>query len=324
MEYLYWGSKVNSLGILLQASREESDMGQYGIRNDRAESYKRTSLASKFSYELSENLMFDLKLSVQEEDRKRDYLNQDTTVLKEDYKYRIAPQVKATFEDDSELIVQGDYYDWNFGGDSYGTDPYPYAIYRGDMYYKDIEARYTKPIGTKHILSIGSEYLQDELDYTFSHKILHRTSGYIQDEAEFYIGLPLNVVLGARVDHHSQYGTEFCPKISFMLEAAKETKIRASIGRGFKSPTIRQAFYTEPYPHGSYYYVSNPDLEAETSWGYSLGVEQSMGERFLSNITLFRNDVKDMITKYVDYDFTAKLENQLDEISRGGTSQAGT
>ncbi len=301
MQYLYWGTKLNSLGIIFQAAREDSDMGEYGIRNNRAESYKRTGLAAKFSYELSKNLTLGLKLSVQEENRKRTYLTQDTTVLKDYHKYRIAPQIKATFDDKSVLTVQGYYYDWDFDGDSYGSDPYPYTLYRGDMYYKDIEARYTKLLGTNHLLTVGSEYLQEKLDYTMAHKTLHLTSGYIQDETEFSIGIPIDAVIGGRIDHHSQYGTEFCPKISLMLQVGDQTKVRASVGRGFKSPTIRQAYYTEPFKHGSYWYKSNPDLEAETAWGYSLGIEQNFGEKFLGNVTLFRNDVKNKIVR-VDTD----------------------
>jgi outer membrane receptor for ferrienterochelin and colicins len=302
MEYMYWGTKVNEkLGILLQVGREESKMGAYGYRDTRDESFKRSTFIGKIAYDINENVQFDLKLSVQEEDRKTIYLTQDTQVFKNDYKYRIAPKITTTFDDDSVLIVHGYYYDWHLDGDSYGTDPYPYAIYRGDMYYKDIEVRYTKPLGETHLLTIGSEYLQQELDYTFSQKTLHSISGYIQDEANFDIGIPLTVVLGARTEHHSQYGSEFCLKVNIMLKPFKGTKIRASVGRGFKSPTIRQAFYTEPYPHSDYYYVSNPNLKAETSWGYSLGIEQNIGKRFLGSIALFRNDIENMITRYYDY-----------------------
>ncbi len=303
MEYLYWGTKINSLGMLLQATREESDMGEYGINKNRIEAYERTSLETKLSYEFNKRLTFGLKLSVQEENRTREYLNRDTTVFKKYYKYRIAPQIKATFDDNSLLVLQGYYYNWNFDGDSFGSDPYPYTLYRGDMYYRYAEARYTRPLGTNHLVTFGVEYLQEELDYTMANKTLHLSSGYIQDEAEFFVGIPVNIVLGARLDHHSQYGTEFCPKVSLLLEVGDQTKVRASVGRGFKSPTIRQAYYTEPYKHGEYWYKSNPDLEAETAWGYSVGLEHIFGERFFSNIALFRSDVENKIIR-VDADET--------------------
>ncbi|MCD6319849.1 MAG: TonB-dependent receptor [Candidatus Desulfofervidaceae bacterium] len=163
------------------------------------------------------------------------------------------------------MWIQGYYYDWDFKTKEYGSSGY--TPRNGDMYYKNIETRYTRPFGTNHLTTVGIEYLQEDLDYNMARKKLHLTSGYIQDETGFAIGIPVDVVLGARLDHHSKYGTEFCPKVSFMLELTEQTKIRGSVGKGFKSPTIRQAYYDEPYAHGSYWYKSNPDLEAETSWG---------------------------------------------------------
>jgi len=295
MEYLCWGTKVDSVGILFQASREESDMGAYGYRRNRSESFKRTRLDAKFSYDLNENLMFALKLSGEEHSRKRDYVTKNVVRYTDEIKYRIAPRIKATFSDDSELWIQGYYYNWDFKTKEFGFSGFTPRI--GDMYYKNIETRYTRQIKSNHLATVGFEYLQEKLDYNLSKKTLHLTSGYLQDEAEFNIGIPLYVVLGARVDRHSEYGTEFCPKVSFMLEPAEQTKIRGSVGKGFKSPTIRQAYYDAPFQHGNYWFKSNPNLHAETSWGYSLGVEQRFGKRLLFNIGLFRNDVKDKIVR---------------------------
>lgn len=301
MEYLYWGTKAAPWGVLFQASREESEMGQYGVKTNRDETYKRESFLSNFSYEVNPNLVLGLKFTAQEEERKIEYLTQDTVVNRKGYKYRIAPHLKMIFDDDSELIVKGYYYDWKFDADSYGTDPYPYALYKGDMYYRDLEVRYTKPVKTSHLVTLGAEYRQEELDYTFSQRKLDITSAYFQDEIEFHMGFPMEVVAGARLDHHSRYGTEFCPKVSLLVKLDEATRVRASVGRGFKSPTIRQAFYTEPYLHRDYFIVSNPDLKAETSWGYSVGIERSIGDIFWGNITFFRNDIKDMIIRYYDY-----------------------
>jgi len=301
IEYLYGGTGNGSWGVLLQASREESGMGQYGVKSYRDEDYERESFLTKLSYQIKPSLALGLKFTAQKEKRNINYHTRDTRVDRKGYKYRFSPHLKITFADDSELVVKGYYYDWKFDADSHGKDPYPYALYEGDMYYRDIEVRYTKPLKISHLITLGAEYRQEELDYTFSDRKLDITSAYFQDEIEFQEGLPLDLVIGARLDHHSRYGTEFCPKAALLLKLNQGTRLRASVGRGFKSPTIRQAFYTEPYPHGDYFYVSNPNLDAETSWGYSLGLEHKIGEIFWWNITLFRNDIDDMIIKYYDY-----------------------
>ncbi len=292
MEHLYWGTKKDRLGMLFQAAHEESEMGAYGYRSNRDESYKRSTLISKFAYNFTENLNFHLKLSVQETNRRR---TQSYTRITDNTKYRISPRLIYHFSNNSKLIVSGYWYDWDFHTKEYNGSS-GFTPRNGDMYYKDIEVRYMLPLN-QHLLTIGSEYLQEDLDYNLANKTLSLSSVYMQDESGFYFILPIKSVIGARLDHHSKYGTEFCPKLSVMFELSKNTKIRASVGRGFKSPTIRQAYYDEPFQHGSYWYKSNPDLKAETSWGYSIGLEKTIGSRFWGSVSFFRNDVKNMIVK---------------------------
>jgi outer membrane receptor for ferrienterochelin and colicins len=76
------------------------------------------------------------------------------------------------------------------------------------------------------------------------------------------------------------------------------TKFRISVGKGFKSPTIRQLYYDAPFKHKNYYIQSNPDLEPEHGVGYSLGIEHLFSERCTFNICFFRNEIKDMVTRY--------------------------
>ncbi len=301
LESLYWGTREGHYGVLLQAAREASEMGAYGVRSSRDEDYERKTLITRLTYDLRPNVKLGLKIEAQEEIRERDYRTQDTYMEQKGWKYRFSPYVKLLLPEDAELTLRAYYYDWKFKGESRGSDPYPYALYRGDMYYRVIEARYLHPVGDRHLITLGGEYRNEELDYTFSHRKMDLTSLYVQDEIEEAWDLPLNLYLGVRLDHHSVYGTEVCPKVGFLWKMASGVRIRGSVGRGFKAPTIRQAFYTEPYPHGDYFYVSNPDLEAETSWGYSLGLEKDWGERFHVSFTLFRNDVRDMIIRYYTY-----------------------
>ncbi len=271
MEYIYWGTRVNKLGMLFQAGREESEMGAYGYKSTRDESFKRSTLLSKFAYNISDNLQFNLKISVQEEDRKRTDFTKGYTRISNDLKYRVSPQLKYIINNNSNFVLSGYWYDWDFRTKEYDGSS-GYTPRNGDIYYKEIEMRYIRSLFNKHLFTIGTEYLQEDLDYNLSGKTLNLISSYIQDETQFSLIKPVKIVIGARIDSHSEYGTEFCPKLSSMISFNQNTKIRVSIGRGFKSPTIRQAYYNEPFQHGSYWYESNPDLKAETSWGYSFGL----------------------------------------------------
>ncbi|NPA40369.1 MAG: TonB-dependent receptor [Thermodesulfobacteria bacterium] len=296
VEYLYWGTKKNKLGMLFQAGREESKMGAYGVKSTRDEHFKRTTLISKFAYPLSKSLEFDLKLSAQEENRERTDFQKGYTRISRDLKYRIAPKLKINLSSKGKIFISSYWYAWNFKTHEYNGSS-GYTPRNGNMYYTDVETRYVRPLLNSHLITLGAEYLQQKLDYNLAHKTLNLTSVYAQDEMKIHLGVPAQVVLGARLDHHSKYGTELCPKVSTMMLITKSTKVRASVGRGFKSPTIRQAYYDEPFQHSSYWYKSNPNLKAETSWGYSLGIEQILSSRILGSITFFRNDITNMIVK---------------------------
>jgi len=279
--------------MLFQAGREESQMGAYGFKSSREENFERNSLITKFAYDFTPNLSLQLKLSVQKEDRKRTDFKKGYTRLSKDTKYRIAPILSYKFKNDSKLIISGYWYDWDFRTKEYEGSS-GYTPRNGDMYYTDVEVRYSLPL-SNHLLTTGAEYLQEKLDYNLSKKTLHLSSVYLQDEFKFTFIIPIDFVIGGRIDHHSKYGTEFCPKLSLMLSLTENTRIRASVGRGFKSPTIRQAYYDQPFQHGSYWFKSNPHLEAETSWGYSVGIEQTFGSYLLLSATAFRNDINNMI-----------------------------
>ncbi|NIA10733.1 MAG: TonB-dependent receptor [Nitrospiraceae bacterium] len=305
---MYWGRKINfKSGLLLQATREESKMGAYGYRpKTRKESFKRTTFIGKYSYDFSDKLKFGVKLQAQEKLTNSRYLTRDTFAKFTDDKYRISPHLIANFGD-SKLIVRGYYHKWYMDAHSYGNDPYPYTLRKGNMYYKDAEIRYLKPIKSNQLLTLGTEYLQSKLDYNLSHKTVDSTSAYLQDEIDLDAEkLPVSILAGIRGEHNSQYGSELCPKLAMMIVPYTGMRVRASVGRAFKAPTMRQAFYTQPFYHHGHWIVSNPDLKAEKSWGYSLGIEQQLGDFMLGNINLFRNDVKDMVIR-------DSIEKDIDE-----------
>lgn len=290
---IWFGGKLGKLGVYINANYEESECGKYGYRSDRKEDYYRDRLDAKFSYDFAEDVKLSLGINVEDWDREREY-ESGVKRYTDKKKYRVSPGLEATFEDGSMLKIQGYWYDWDFDNkESGGTSGF--TPLQGDMYYRQGEFQYTRPLTKIHLFTVGSEYLEEELDYNLAHETIDTKSFYFQDEMNFLLWKPFSVVLGGRLDDHSEFGSEFCPKLSLMLEAAEKTKIRASVGRGFKSPTIRQLYYETPFQHGNHWIKSNPDLDAEYSVGYSLGIEQVVGEKCLLSLTFFRNDLKDKV-----------------------------
>lgn len=77
-----------------------------------------------------------------------------------------------------------------------------------------------------------------------------------------------------------------------------DTRLTASYGTGFKVPSLYQRFGFSPYSSsfGPGVYVGNPDLRAEKSKGWEVGIEQGLlGEMVRTGATWFDNDIEDGI-----------------------------
>jgi outer membrane receptor for ferrienterochelin and colicin len=143
------------------------------------------------------------------------------------------------------------------------------------------------------MLTGGYQYFTEDIDdkgkaYK-ADQDLH--SFYIQDEMNFQ---PFVLVLGTRIDQHDRWGTEVDPKASVLYHITKNLKIRGSVGAAFKGPTL-VSLYGDGWRMGPYIVHANPDLKPESSIGYQLGMEYAFLGRFLGKLSLFRNDIDDLI-----------------------------
>jgi vitamin B12 transporter len=68
--------------------------------------------------------------------------------------------------------------------------------------------------------------------------------------------------------------------------------LKASVGTGFKAPTLSELFVSFP----AFNFFANPNLKPETSFGYDAGFEQPIfGRRVRFGATWFHNDIRDLI-----------------------------
>ena len=100
----------------------------------------------------------------------------------------------------------------------------------------------------------------------------------------------LTASLSARVDDHSEYGTQFSPRLSLLYRPGPWT-VRASYGRGFYAPT---PFVEETEEAGLSRLEALGSLEAETAQTASLDIGYAAG-RLEANLTLFGSDIEDAV-----------------------------
>jgi vitamin B12 transporter len=99
---------------------------------------------------------------------------------------------------------------------------------------------------------------------------------------------PLTIGLALRRDEHSAFGGYTTGRITAAWALAGDTLLRASVGTGFRPPSLNELFG----PFGG-----NPDLAPETSVSYDIGIEQGFaGGRARASATLFRVEIDDLIS----------------------------
>ncbi|MCG8552005.1 MAG: TonB-dependent receptor, partial [Desulfobacterales bacterium] len=162
-----------------------------------------------------------------------------------------------------------------------------------ERWLNQVEARYTGPIMGRHLLSAGAEFRQEgREDSSGADNDLDNTSIFIQDEFEIFSSLYFTA--GLRYDNHSEFGDQFSPKAAIVYSLFDELRLKASIGKGFRAPSISELFVTSYRNKAKYVYNPNPDLEPEESLSYEIGLEGEKGP-FSGGITAFRNDIDNMI-----------------------------
>jgi len=117
-------------------------------------------------------------------------------------------------------------------------------------------------------------------------------SGYA--ELQMQAAQRLFVVSNVRYDENEAFGNRTTYRIApALLVPFTETKLKGSIGTGFKTPTLSQLFADfRPV----FNFVGNPNLLPEESIGYDFGFEQPLfHDRFRFGLTRYHIDITNLI-----------------------------
>jgi len=129
---------------------------------------------------------------------------------------------------------------------------------------------------------------------------------YLQDQFSFD---SFDATVGIRYDRHDDFGSKTTWRVASgytMKETG--TRLKASIGTGFKAPSLYQLFDS---------FSGNQNLSAETSLGYDIGVEQSLfNHSLILQAIWFRNDIDDYI-QWISSGWTGKYQNAGDITTQG-------
>ena len=143
---------------------------------------------------------------------------------------------------------------------------------------------------------------------TSADKSLNEVAGYIDFRQDIVTWLTLNA--GARVDHHSQTGTEFIPQVGLAFHLPKDAEIKAMASKGFRNPTIREMYMFPP---------QNSDLKPEKLWNYELSFSQHLIENRLSyGVNVFYINGENLILRLPNPAGSGMLNQNSGEIENWG------
>ena len=167
-------------------------------------------------------------------------------------------------------------------------------------------------------LTVGADYFHfggeawnqffDGHRETSADKSLNEVAGYVDFRQDIAAWLTLDA--GARVDYHSQTGTEFIPQVGLAFHLPENAEIKAMASKGFRNPTIREMYMFSP---------QNPDLKPEKLWNYELSFSQRLMDNRLSyGLNMFYINGENLIIRLPNPNGSGMLNQNSGEIENWG------
>ena len=148
----------------------------------------------------------------------------------------------------------------------------------------------------KHQITLGGEVVLENLQsqrITSGERGILTNALFLQDEFRPIAAFAL--IVGGRLDNHSEFGTHFSPKLSTMYRVTDNFRVRASYGQGFRAPDFKNLYLDFTNVTSGYQVLGNPSLQPESSHNWNLGMEYEVFNGLLGRIHLYRNDLRNLI-----------------------------
>ena len=217
------------------------------------EKYHNTTIQPKIYYDFSENL----KLTFSNR-----FFNQkiDNRAVIESERYEgdakeneWNSQIKLEHRWNSKLYWEYELYATNYKNDAFLNNPDNVLFDR--TYYNQWlvrpEVRTTWSIN-KDKLTAGVGFNYETLDRTYFASNVKFNSQYVYVQYDYNPTEKLNILAGFRYDNHSEYASQFSPKLAVNYKFNTSFSIKGSVGYGYKAPDFRQLYFDFTNPSVGY------------------------------------------------------------------------
>lgn len=151
---------------------------------------------------------------------------------------------------------------------------------------------------SNHSIKTGVSFLADDLSETLDSIQLQRTELVpgVWGEYNYKVLEKVSLQAGFRADYHNMFGLLMTPRLHASYKPTQETVIRASIGKGYRTPN--QLSDNVGTLASSRLVVLNPDLQQETGWTYGINLVQEftfLGRDGTFSIDAYRTDFENQL-----------------------------
>jgi len=257
------------------------------------DSYDNKTFSGRFGADLTDN--FDLGLAIR-------YIGTSLNFTGDDF---LGPEALKSNERDQQLFTRGTAHLVSLDGlldqtlgfsytkffqrdfDPNLSAPEP-SFFNGDRIKADWQGDIKLMPG--QVLTLRAEHQRDEI--STPRAAITDDAGMIQLQSSF--GERLFNAASVRYDSYDTFGSKTTFRIApALLIPETDSKLKGSVGTGFKAPTLAELFQNFP----SFNFFGNPNLKPETSIGYDLGFEQAgLDKRVRFGATYFHNNIDNLIT----------------------------
>ncbi len=259
------------------------------------DAYDNKTFSTRLGAGLTEN--FDLGLVARYVDTALRFTGDDFSVF---------PSVPAAAQSESEVrqfITRGTAHLLLFDGRLEQTLGIAYTDYRRRDISPDTEPQFSRGDRVKvdwlgnvnvapgQIVTLGAENQRDEIRNSPISTQTTTNAGFVQLQSSFAERL-FNAV-SLRYDDNDRFGSKATYRVApAWLIPETGTKLKGSVGTGFKPPSLTELFVSFP----AFNFFANPNLKPEESLGYDLGFEQAvLADRVRFGATYFHNDIDNLI-----------------------------
>jgi len=217
------------------------------------EGYYNTTIQPKLYYDFSENvkLIVSNRFFNQKADNAAEI--ESEIYIGEAKENEWNSQIKLEHKWNSKIYSEYELYTTNYKNDSFLKDEsnvlFEQAYYDQWLFRPEIRTTFSIK-NDKLTTGVGLNY--ETLDRTYFDSNVNFNSQYVFVQYDYNPSGKLNILAGFRYDNHSEYASQFSPKLAVNYKFNNNFSLKASIGYGYKAPDFRQLFFDFTNPSVGY------------------------------------------------------------------------